>query len=110
VHLQRPALARDLSRHGPEGVEMVMLGYTTPIDHTGHYDIDGLSQSTITCRCRRAPARILYTAFLRLSIEFVLSMFFYSLPATRTISLLLPSMFPEQIQRTKRLPDFSRGV
>ena len=29
---------------GLQGVEMVMLGYNTPIDHTGHRDIDSLSQ------------------------------------------------------------------
>ena len=28
---------------GLQGVEMVMLGYNTPIDHTGHADIDGLT-------------------------------------------------------------------
>jgi N-carbamoyl-D-amino-acid hydrolase len=28
---------------GLQGVEMVMLGYNTPDDHTGHADIDGLS-------------------------------------------------------------------
>lgn len=28
---------------GLQGVEMVMLGYNTPNDHTGHADIDGLS-------------------------------------------------------------------
>jgi predicted amidohydrolase len=28
---------------GLQGVEMVMLGYNTPNDHTGHPDIDGLS-------------------------------------------------------------------
>ncbi|MDQ0396525.1 N-carbamoyl-D-amino-acid hydrolase [Labrys monachus] len=29
---------------GLQGVEMVMLGYNTPYDHTGHPDIDGLTQ------------------------------------------------------------------
>ena len=29
---------------GLQGVEMVLLGYNTPIDHTGHADIDGLTQ------------------------------------------------------------------
>jgi predicted amidohydrolase len=28
---------------GLQGVEMVMLGYNTPFDHTGHADIDGLT-------------------------------------------------------------------
>jgi predicted amidohydrolase len=28
---------------GLQGVEMVLLGYNTPIDHTGHADIDGLT-------------------------------------------------------------------
>jgi predicted amidohydrolase len=28
---------------GLQGVEMVMLGYNTPFDHTGHDDIDGLT-------------------------------------------------------------------
>jgi predicted amidohydrolase len=28
---------------GLQGVEMVMLGYNTPFDHTGHPDIDGLT-------------------------------------------------------------------
>ncbi len=28
---------------GLQGVEMVMLGYNTPLDHTGHADIDGLT-------------------------------------------------------------------
>ncbi len=28
---------------GLQGVELVALGYNTPIDHTGHADIDGLS-------------------------------------------------------------------
>jgi predicted amidohydrolase len=28
---------------GLQGVEMVMLGYNTPFDHTGHHDIDGLT-------------------------------------------------------------------
>jgi predicted amidohydrolase len=28
---------------GLQGVEMVMLGYNTPFDHTGHNDIDGLT-------------------------------------------------------------------
>jgi predicted amidohydrolase len=28
---------------GLQGVEMIMLGYNTPNDHTGHADIDGLS-------------------------------------------------------------------
>ena len=28
---------------GLRGVEMVMLGYNTPLDHTGHADIDGLT-------------------------------------------------------------------
>jgi predicted amidohydrolase len=28
---------------GLQGVEMVMLGYNTPFDHTGHSDIDGLT-------------------------------------------------------------------
>ena len=28
---------------GLQGVEMVMLGYNTPFDHTGHADIDGLA-------------------------------------------------------------------
>jgi predicted amidohydrolase len=28
---------------GLQGVEMVMLGYNTPLDHTGHADIDALS-------------------------------------------------------------------
>jgi predicted amidohydrolase len=28
---------------GLQGVEMVLLGYNTPIDHTGHPDIDGLT-------------------------------------------------------------------
>jgi predicted amidohydrolase len=28
---------------GLQGVEMVMLGYNTPFDHTGHTDIDGLT-------------------------------------------------------------------
>jgi hypothetical protein len=28
---------------GLQGVEMVLLGYNTPTDHTGHADIDGLS-------------------------------------------------------------------
>ena len=36
VHLQRPPLAGDLPRMGLQGVEMVMLGYNTPFDHTGH--------------------------------------------------------------------------
>ena len=29
---------------GLQGVEMVLLGYNTPFDHTGHADIDGLTQ------------------------------------------------------------------
>ena len=29
---------------GLQGVELVALGYNTPIDHTGHDDIDGLTQ------------------------------------------------------------------
>jgi predicted amidohydrolase len=29
---------------GLQGVEMVLLGYNTPIGHTGHADIDGLTQ------------------------------------------------------------------
>ena len=29
---------------GLQGVEMVMLGYNTPYDHTGHKDIDSLTQ------------------------------------------------------------------
>ena len=29
---------------GLQGVEMVMLGYNTPYDHTGHADVDGLTQ------------------------------------------------------------------
>jgi predicted amidohydrolase len=29
---------------GLQGVEMVMLGYNTPFDHTGHRDIDSLTQ------------------------------------------------------------------
>ena len=29
---------------GLQGVEMVLLGYNTPFDHTGHPDIDGLTQ------------------------------------------------------------------
>ena len=29
---------------GLQGVEMVMLGYNTPYDHTGHRDIDSLTQ------------------------------------------------------------------
>ena len=29
---------------GLQGVEMVMLGYNTPYEHTGHPDIDGLTQ------------------------------------------------------------------
>jgi predicted amidohydrolase len=29
---------------GLQGVEMVMLGYNTPYDHTGHADIDSLTQ------------------------------------------------------------------
>jgi len=29
---------------GLQGVEMVMLGYNTPYDHTGHTDIDSLTQ------------------------------------------------------------------
>src|SRR5215472_3317971 len=29
---------------GLQGVEMIMLGYNTPNDHTGHADIDGLSR------------------------------------------------------------------
>ncbi|MEO8667257.1 MAG: N-carbamoyl-D-amino-acid hydrolase [Bauldia sp.] len=29
---------------GLQGVEMVMLGYNTPFDHTGHADIDGLTR------------------------------------------------------------------
>jgi predicted amidohydrolase len=28
---------------GLQGVEMIMLGYNTPFDHTGHADIDGLT-------------------------------------------------------------------
>ena len=28
---------------GLQGVEMVLLGYNTPFDHTGHADIDGLT-------------------------------------------------------------------
>jgi len=33
VHLQRPALARDLPGHGIAGVEIVALGYNTPIEN-----------------------------------------------------------------------------
>ena len=29
---------------GLQGVELVVLGYNTPVDHTGHDDIDGLTQ------------------------------------------------------------------
>ena len=44
VHLQRPALAGDLSRHGTcRASRSVLLGYNTPVGHTGYPDVDGLS-------------------------------------------------------------------
>ncbi len=44
---------------GLQGVEMVMLGYNTPVSTTpATSDIDGLTSSTTTCPCRPAPTRM----------------------------------------------------
>ena len=43
---------------GLQGVEMIMLGYNTPFDHTGHRRHRRPDQrSTTTFRCRPAPIR-----------------------------------------------------
>ena len=48
VHLQRPALARDLPVMGLQGVEMILLGYNTPAHNPPAPEHDASAPSTIT--------------------------------------------------------------